>query len=53
MKSLVKNVPAYAKDYEYWVVTDIDGELWFYGAYSDRNKANEVALQLGKEVVVE
>lgn len=51
MKNTVKNVADYAWDYKYWVVTECDDEFWFYGAYNDKNEANEVALNLGKVVI--
>lgn len=49
---MVKNVADYAKDYKYIVARNIDGELWFWGAWNDRNKANEVAIELGNGVVI-
>ena len=33
----------------YVVFTEVDGERWFYGVY-ERDRANEVAADLGKEV---
>lgn len=47
----VNNVPEYANHYEWWVANRVDGELWFWGAWSDRDRANEVALELGAVVV--
>ena len=44
MTITINNMPEYAKDYKYIVVTNLDGDLWFWGAYNDRNKANEIAL---------
>ena len=35
----VNNVPNYAKSKEWFVVREVDGELWFYGAYSDYSVA--------------
>ena len=54
LMNTVKNVPAYAYEYPVWVVTNCDGELWFYGAWTmeDKNKANEIALREGREVLV-
>lgn len=49
----INNFPEYAKEYKYIVVQRIDGELWFWGAWDDRNKANEAALELGNGVVIE
>ena len=48
---MINNFPAYANEYKYIVARRIDGALWFYGAWNDRNKANEIALEIGGEVV--
>ena len=48
---MINNLPAYANEYKYIVARRIDGELWFWGAWNDRNKANEVALEICGEVV--
>lgn len=53
MMNEIYNLPIYAKGYKYIVARDIDGELWFWGAWDDRNKANEAALELGNGVVIE
>lgn len=55
MKNMVQNVPESAWSKKIWVVTEIDNELWFYGAWdeADRDKANEIALELGKLVLSE
>lgn len=52
-KVKVNNVPDYAKDAPYWVVRiDKDSrELWFYGAWSDEETANHIALQVDGLVV--
>lgn len=49
----VQNVASYAKEYKYIVAMRVDGELWFWGAWNDRDKANEVALELQNGVIVE
>ena len=47
------NVPKYADDYEFWVCTEDDKyNLWFYGAWSDRNTANHIAQTI-KGCVIE
>lgn len=46
----INNVPTYANEYNYIVAERIDGELWFWGAWNDGNKANEVALEINGEV---
>ena len=51
VKYLVKNVPEYAWSCNYWVVTEIDEDLWFYGAYDSADKARQIALNLDKLVV--
>ena len=47
----INNLPTYAKNYAFIVVREIfteEGiERWFYGAWNDRNTANEVALEVG------
>lgn len=35
----VKNVPSYAHEYKYWVVTLFDSELWFYSAWKSYEEA--------------
>lgn len=48
----IQNVAEYAKNYKYIVARRVDGELYFWGAWNDRNKANEVAIELGDGIVV-
>ena len=48
---MINNLPAYANEYKYIVARRVDGELWFWGAQNDRNKANEVAIEIDGEVV--
>lgn len=47
----VKNTPAYAKDYKYIVARLVGGELWFYGAWDNEAKAQEIANQVDGLVV--
>lgn len=42
----VNNVPTYAKEYNYMVARECDGELWFYGAYETKERATEVAIEV-------
>ena len=42
----INNMPSYAADYEFIVVTKNDDELWFYGAYADGFKAEKVASDI-------
>ena len=52
MEIKVLNVPDYAKDYPFWVCREDDKHnLWFYGAWSDRNTANHIAQTIGGVVV--
>lgn len=46
----IQNMPNYAKDYNYIVATNVKGTYWFWGAYNDRDRANEVALEEGGRV---
>lgn len=48
---MIYNLPNYASQYKYFVVSRLGENLWFWGAYNDRNKANEIALEIGGEVV--
>lgn len=50
---MINNVPDYANDYRFIVARYVDGEYWFWGAWNDRNKANEVAIELGDASVFE
>lgn len=47
----INNMPEYASHYEFVVVRNVDDQLWFYGAYSDGFKADEVAHQVGGLIV--
>ena len=40
---MIKNCPAYAKEYKFVVVRIVDGEMWFWGAYNDYDRAKKVA----------
>ena len=45
------NVPEYANHYEFIVVRLVDGAYWFWGAYADGFKAEQVALEVGGVIV--
>lgn len=47
----INNLPTYANEYKYIVASRVDGELWFWGAYNDRDKAYSVACEIWGEVV--
>jgi hypothetical protein len=43
----IRNVPGYAYNgHPYWVVREVDGEYWFYGAYDTLARAREVAAMV-------
>jgi hypothetical protein len=42
----INNVPDYAYDYKYIVARWVEEEWWFYEAYNDEEKADEVADEL-------
>lgn len=46
----INNFPAYAKAYRFIVTRSVDGEEWYYGAWDDRESANEQALEIGGSV---
>jgi len=46
MEVKINNKPAYADDYEFIVVRKCDGELWFWGAYSDGFEAEQAATEI-------
>lgn len=45
------NAPEYAYHYEFVVAREVDGDYWFWGAYSDGFKAEQVALEIGGVVI--
>lgn len=47
----INNMPEYASHYEFVVVRNVDDQLWFYGAYRDGFKADEIAHQIGGLIV--
>lgn len=51
LNTIIKNLSSYAINYKYIVASDIDGELWFYGAWNDENRAYEVARDIRGVVV--
>lgn len=48
----IMNLPSYATEKNFIVVTNIDDELWFYGAYDDMNKAAEAASTCEDRIVI-
>lgn len=47
----ILNMPEYASHYEFVVVREIDNDLWFWGAYPDGFKAEQIALEIGGLIV--
>lgn len=45
------NAPDYASDYEFVVARQIDDALWFWGAFADGFKAEQVALEVGGVII--
>lgn len=51
----VNNEPDYAKKYEFEVCRVVNGEYWFFSAYTNGHRADQIAKelnQLGNEVVI-
>lgn len=46
----INNVPAYAEKYLFIVAREVEGEFWFWGAWNDEAKADEVAEEIGGKV---
>lgn len=40
------NAPEYASHYEFVVAREIDGDYWFWGAYADGFKADQIAHEI-------
>ena len=49
---MINNLPTYANEYKYIVARRVDGELWFWVAWNDRDKANDGAEELGNGVIL-
>ena len=50
--STVKNLPEYANEYKYIVASQIDGDLWFSGAWNNMKTAIKAAEEIGGKVVM-
>ena len=48
----VNNLPETFRNYNWLVCSVVDGELWYYGVYTDHDKASEVAVYIGGVVVL-
>ena len=51
LKLIIKNLSDYAINYNYIVASAVDGDLQFYGAWNNRNRAYEVAKNIGGVVI--
>lgn len=48
---VVLNMPEYANDYEFVVAREVDGDYWYWGAYSDGFKAEKAAVEIGGFII--
>ena len=46
VSTMINNMPNYATDYAYIVVRKVEKDLWFWGAYSDHDKAFDAAEEI-------
>lgn len=51
LKLIINNLPDYATEYGYIVASVVDGNLWFYGAWNNADKAYEVARSIDGAVI--
>ena len=47
----IMNLPEYAINYPYIVVSEVDGDFWFYGAYATWEKANTAAQMMDGYII--
>lgn len=48
---MIKNIPAYAYDYNFIVARHVDGEFWFWGAYATYAEAVYASAQVADSEV--
>lgn len=48
---IINNLPNYATEYGYIVASVVNGNLWFYGAWNNADKAYKVARNIGGAVI--
>ena len=48
---IIKNLSNYATQYKYIVASSVDGDLWFYGAWNDEDRAYGVARDIDGVVI--
>lgn len=51
LKLIINNLPDYATNYNYIVASVLDGDLWFYGAWDNEDKAYDVARVINGAVI--
>lgn len=49
----INNLPKYALQHKYIVATLVAGELWFYGAYDEYDKADMASKEMGGQLIIE
>ncbi len=49
----VNNMPSPKVDHGYLVARVVDGELWYYGLYDLKDRADKAAAEIGNGIVVE
>ena len=52
LNAKINNLKDYALDHKYIVARIVGDELWFWGAWDDDQRAEEVARQLGNGLVI-
>lgn len=45
------NIPEYAKEKKYVVMREVDGEFYFWGAWDENERANQVASEINGVVI--
>lgn len=53
MNVKINNMPDYAAEKQYVVATLVDGELWFFGAYDDYDKAQYAVQETDGRLLIE
>lgn len=51
LKLIINNLPDYATNYNYIVASVLDGDLWFYGAWDNEDKAYDMARIINGVVI--
>ena len=49
----INNIPEYANHYKYVVATLVEGQLWFYGAYDEYDKADRAFKEMDGRLIIE